>query len=274
MTRSDYLEYGGAPAAIAIDPTETLEYLRGAGFSGGTLQNARQGLAPSTRRSFEFEPVGKNYCDFCWAPIMGGEFDKLRDGRERCVRCSTTVVATEEELRELITITRRYFTLAFGTSLDVAIDVRMVNAKEIARKTGEKFEPTPGVDGRVLGFATSGKDGYSLCIENGSPALATISTVAHELTHIWQYLNWEPGMVDTYYGPQNALTVYEGMATWAQVQYLMSIGEHQFAERQRAYAEGRTDEYGEGFRIFAKRYPLRKGGVVGYDTPFDFARPL
>ena len=272
--RSDYLLLGGSSAAEELDADGALDYLRRAGFDGGTLKKARVGVGPAARRAFEFEPVGKNYCDFCWAPIMGGEFDRLRDGRERCTRCSETIVETQEELADLITVTRRYFTLALGTNLDVAIDVKMVNAKEIAKRTGERFEPTPGVDSRILGYATSGPEGYSLCIENGAPRLATISTVAHELTHIWQYLNWKRGMVETYYGAENKLTVYEGMATWTQVQYLMSIGEHEFAERQRAYAEGRRDEYGEGFRLFVQRYPLRKGGVVGFDTPFDFARPL
>lgn len=274
MSRSRYLEFGGVAAATDLDEIGTLEYLQSAGFDGGALGDTRDLAVRNADSAFKFEPVGKNYCDFCFAPIMGAEYDRLRDGRERCVRCSATVIATTEELAALVTTARRYFELTFDTSLDVAIDVRMVNAKEIAKRSGERFTPTSGVDARVLGFATSDKSGYSLFIENGSPALATITTVVHELTHIWQYLNWDPRMVALYYGEENSLIVHEGMATWAQVQYLLSTGERQYAARQQAYAEARDDEYGEGFRLFAGQYPLRSHGIFGHATPFDSPRPL
>ncbi|MBP3468892.1 MAG: hypothetical protein J6K26_05180 [Lachnospiraceae bacterium] len=47
------------------------------------------------------------------------------------------------------------------------------------------------MDGRTLGFAQKDASGYSLYIENGSPRLAAMATIAHELTHIWQYQNWD-----------------------------------------------------------------------------------
>lgn len=55
-------------------------------------------------------------------------------------------------------------------------------------------------------------------------------TVAHELTHIWHYLDWD----------------------------------------RRVMAE----LYGEGFRLFVDRYPLRDGGVIGFASPFKVSRPL
>jgi hypothetical protein len=37
----------------------------------------------------------------------------------------------------------------------------------------------------VLGVAIKDRSGYTLLVENGSPRMASILTMAHELTHIW-----------------------------------------------------------------------------------------
>ncbi|MCB1272864.1 MAG: hypothetical protein KDB25_00510 [Leucobacter sp.] len=274
MTRSDYLAFGGSGAAARLDPAGTLEFLTGAGFGNGPLEQARAGIATATRRTFEFEAAGSRYCDFCFAKLMGGEYDRLDDGRERCVRCSRTVVRTRDEFAEIFMKTRRTLEIAFEITIDVAMRIQMVNAREIARRTGETFVPTPGVDARVLGFATRSDEGYALNIENGSPALAAIATIAHELTHIWQFANWAPGMVETRYGAERRLLIAEGMATWAQIQYLLSIKEYEYAERQEAYAEQRDDAYGEGFRLFRERYPLDRAGMIGRSTPFGGEYPI
>ncbi len=273
-SRSDFLEFGGLSTAEAVDAAGTLEFLRDAGFAGGPLEQAREGITDAERTPFSFEPVGVNYCDFCFSPLMGGEYDRLEDGRERCVRCSRTVVRTRDEFIELFLTTRRLLELAFEMTIDVAMQVHMVNAREIAKRSGETFEPTPGVDARVLGFATKSDEGYTLHIENGSPALAAVTTIAHELTHIWQFSTWKPGMVETRYGEKHRLIVQEGMATWAQVQYLLCIKEFEYAERQEAYARERSDEYGVGFQLFADRYPLSRAGVAGKATPFRSEHPL
>jgi len=152
--------------------------------------------------------------------------------------------------------------------------LRMVNAKEIARRTGEKFVATPGVDPRVLGFASKTREGYSLFIENGSPKLAATVTMAHELTHIWQYQNWNEKQTVEHYGADKRLPVYEGMSTWVQVQYLYFIKEFDYARRQEEYTRSRTDEYGEGFRVFAERYPIDRDGDTDGDSPFRHALPL
>lgn len=55
----------------------------------------------------------------------------------------------------------------YGIKINAAIKVRMTDARTIAKHFGEDFVPTPGVDGRVLGFAQKDASGYSLYIENG-----------------------------------------------------------------------------------------------------------
>ena len=272
--RSNYLSFGGSASATRLDALGTLKFLQSAGFGDGTLAQARKGIDEQVSDGIDFTALGANYCDFCFTHLMGGEYDVLDDGRERCPRCSRSVVRTHAEFVELFTATRRSMEFAFEISINVPMRVQMVNAREIARKTGEYFEPTPGVDARVVGFASRDDAGYTINIENGTPALSAITTIVHELTHIWQFSMWQPGMLEARYGDNRALLITEGMATWAQVQYLLSIQEFEAARRQESYAQARTDEYGAGFRLFTEHYPLKKAGVVGMNTPFRSSHPL
>lgn len=271
--RSDYMQFGGTAQQNGIDEAATLDYLTEVGFTNSGLARARTSKTVDDR-GFTFEKIGANYCDFCFSPLMGGEFDRLADGRERCIRCTHMVVHNREEFVEIFTDTKRQMELAFEIDMNVSMDVHMVNAREIARRTGERFQPTPGFDGRVLGFATKSDAGYELNVENGAPALALVSTTAHELTHIWQYLNWDSDAIKRVYGAENELIIYEGMASWAQIQYLFAIKEFEYAEREEAYVEQRTDEYGIGFLLYRERYPLRRNGVYGAETPFHSKWPL
>lgn len=273
MTR-DYLNFGNAEDAAGLDLPGTLDYLQQLGLGDGYLRRARVALKEYEKRTFEFEALNANYCDFCFTRLMGGEFDRLQDGRERCISCTRTVIKTGEQFKELYLETKRNVEAVYGITLTVAIAVRMVNAKEIARKTGETFVATPGVDPRTLGFAQKTRDGYRLYIENGSPRLAAIGTMAHELTHIWQYLNWDEDKIEKRYGKENRLPIYEGMASWSQIQYLLHLREFDSADRMEAYTEQREDEYGVGFRMYRERYPLQRDGDTDGDTPFRHPHPL
>lgn len=272
--RSTYLEFGGLPNAKAIDAVRTAEYLTSLGYGNGDLAQARQAIADNVEVAFSLEGLSGRLCDFCFGPIFGSDSDRLKDGRDRCSRCSRTVMSTEEQFVDEYQQTRRNMELAFDIRLDVPMRVRMANAREIERKTQEKFTPTANADPRVLGFVERSSSGQELWIENGSPRMSAITTMAHELTHVWQNGNWPPGLIKQTYGKKNELVVYEGMATWAMIQYLLFTREVDFAERQHLYAMAREDEYGIGYQIFLERYPLRISGEVGRDTPFHQAVPL
>ena len=151
---------------------------------------------------------------------------------------------------------------------------RFAQPRKITDLTEVAVYRTPGFDARVLGFARPNAAGYDLYVENGSPKLPTIWTLAHELTHVWQQRTWNRAAILERYGAANELFIYEGMASWASVQYMYSTRETDFARREAALTRARDDEYGAGFRLFEKRYPLRAGGNVLRDTPFKHPFPL
>lgn len=272
--RSDYLRFGGSEHAVSIDIEGTRDYLVQLGYGNGDLAQARAAISAKDDKQFTVEGFEGRHCDFCFAPIVGSDFEHLKDGRDRCSRCSRTVIKSHDQFIDEYHQVRQNMEAAFGIKLDVPNRVRMVNAKEIQGRTNESFTPTPGVDPRVLGFVTKTAGGQELWIENGSPRLAAITTMAHELTHIWQNASWDESAIQKKYGKKNELVVYEGMATWAQIQYLLFTRETNFAEWQHAYAMQREDAYGIGYKIFLQRYALTFTGEVDEDSPFRNLMPL
>lgn len=253
----------------------TIKYLTKYGYDRNPLQQVRDGVKAAEADNAKYDPhkEGSHFCDFCGVELAGGEYELLKDGRERCNHCSSTALRTGEEFKEVYKMVVRNMEIFFGIKLNVAIKVRMTDAKTIAKHFGEEFVATPGFDGRVLGFAQKDSSGYSLYIENGSPKLAAMATIAHELTHIWQYQNWDEKMILSKYGKQYRLEIYEGMAKWAEIQYLLYLNEISYAKRQEIVTRLRDDEYGRGFIQYAKKYPLAYRHEKNA-TPFGRIPPL
>ena len=106
-------------------------------------------------------------------------------------------------------------------------------------------------------------------MENGAPRMQSTMTIAHELTHIWQYLNWDKKTILRNYGKAQELEVYEGMAKWSEIQYAYLIGESAAAKREEMIARVRQDEYGRGFCKYIAKYPLSTEIKLKGDTPFN-----
>ena len=266
-----FLKFGYDKISESLAISETVEFLAGYGFDKNPLQQVRLG----ERADEDYDPhkYGAHLCDFCGVELLGGEYEVLKDGRERCNRCSVTAVKTAEGFKQVFKDVMRNMETFYNIKINTAIKVRMTDAQKIAKHVGMVFVPTPGFDGRVLGFAQKDKTGYSIYVENGSPKLAAIATIAHELTHIWQYLNWNDAEIQKKYGKANSLEIYEGMAKWVEIQYLILLGERAYAQRQEISTRMRDDAYGKGFIKFCEKYPL------SYDTnltktPFKLNPPL
>lgn len=157
----------------------------------------------------------------------------------------------------------------------VPVDIQMVNSKTLHKQLGKSFVPTGKADGRVLGVAIKSKAGYSILLENGAPRTSAIMTMVHELTHIWQYLNWDAARIRHLYGINQNLEVYEGMAKWVEIQYMYLLNEAPTAKREEIITAMRDDPYGRGFRKYCQVYPLSTGTRLEGDTPFAYPeKPL
>ncbi len=267
-----FLKFGYETISELLDIDGTIEYLSGFEFNKNPLTQVRCG-EDYLEESYNPHKYGTHLCDFCGVELLGGEYEILKDGRERCNRCSMTAIKTVDGFKDVFKGVMRNMEIYYNIKLNTAIKVRMTDAKKIAKHVGISFVATPGFDGRVLGFAKKDKTGYSIYIENGSPKLAAIATIAHELTHIWQYFNWNESDIEKKYGKANTLEIYEGMAKWVEIQYLILLGEKAYAQRQEITTRMRDDAYGKGFIKFCEKYPLSYDTNLN-KTPFKLNPPL
>lgn len=268
-----YLKYGYEEIDSRIKVDELRKYLRVRGWSNNalTLARKRDVLAKNL-----LDTSTDNHCDFCSLPLTGVSYERLNDGRIRCNDCSSSAITTLKDFKEIFYRSLKMMEDFFEIRYRVPISAKMTDAREVAKGVGMIFKPSTGVTPRVLGFAQKKFGRYSLVVENGSPRLATIDTVVHEMTHIWQYLNWNDKDIRRIYGmgrlsctAKTRDILYEGMAMWASIQYMYQIGETYYAAQQEALAESRQDVYGIGFRLYRDQYPLAKDFSLLRYTPFS-----
>ena len=270
--RECFLKFGFDEIDGRLQVDDVRKYLRVRGWTNNSLTKARnRDILAKT----ELDLQAVNHCDFCSLPLTGVSYEMLNDGRIRCNDCSSSAISTVEEFKTLFYQVLEMMESFYGVKYRVPIRVEMADARKVAQGAGCIFKPSTEVVGRVLGFAQRKKGKYSLLIENGSPRLAAIDTMVHELTHIWQYLNWDDSQIISIYRMgKDACTaiardiVYEGMAMWSSIQYLYQIGETYYAAKQEALAMSRQDVYGIGFRLYCEQYPLIKDSSLIKYSPF------
>lgn len=270
--RECFLKFGFEDIDDRLQIEKVASYFAARGWTDNDLTKSRH------RDELDAELLdlnAENTCDFCGLPLSGVSYDKLADGRTRCNDCSMTAIDDLEEYKKLFRYVEIMMESSFGITMPVSIDVRTTDARTLAKASGSVFRPSSGVAPRTLGFASVRRGRYSLFVENGSPRLAAIDTTAHELTHIWQYINWKDDAVEQIYRmPGRECTarakdiVYEGMACWASVQILYLMGETHYARQQELLYERRNDVYGKGFVLYRERYGLEKSGEAPAISPF------
>lgn len=263
-SESFYLLYGFEEVPACVDIDATSDYLNEQGFEDNYLKQARENNNFKKLKwyNYHFEP-GVHYCDFCGAP-MEDNFDVLDDGRERCPECSKSSIKKLKDFKKLYKKTRKEMEEIFNIKLKTKINIKTCNAKKIAEEMGESFVPTPSFDGRTVGFAIRGGNGDDIYIENGAPEIESAKTLVHEMTHLWQYEN----MPDLFEKSKD-LIACEGMAVWAEAQYLTSRGMN---DRAMAYIMCRlsqNNEYGNGLRKYLDKYPIKQNPFVHKGTPFN-----
>lgn len=266
-SRSYYLLFGRQEMLSCLNLEETLEYLKTFGFDRNILKEARENIHAAKRD--DFDPNDTHRCDFCARSLADVDYEVLADGRERCPECSRTAVHTVAEFKHIYEITIQNYEAFFGVRITAAIKLEMVDASTLHRKLGKSFVPSAGYSERVLGVAIRDRHGnYTIYVENGAPRNAFTATLVHELTHIWQYSTWNEKELMARYGGDLMPAVYEGMAKWVEIQYMLLIGEQAHARREELITRARDDEYGRGFLYYVTRYPLSTTQST-LRTPFE-----
>lgn len=262
-----YLLYEGEEG-INLDLEGTYALLKKLGFNGGELRQARKGKADfEMYKPAEEESETQMFCSYCGAEISGIEYERLPDGRLRCTSCNKTLV--KSEMQELCNRVKENMEAFFGIAINVPIHIEVLEERKLKKKIRCSISDIDNKSLLVLGAAVNEKKkGYRIYLENGAPRISVIATFAHELTHIWQYINWDNKKGFPKCPKKRRLLIYEGMAKWVEIQYLYLIGEAATARREEYVTRKRDDEYGNGFRLYEDKYPLSYGTVICNNAPF------
>lgn len=263
-----YLKYHNGIKNVSLDLEGTKAFLQEAGFDGGELKQARERKNCTENTHNLDRRKGKKYCSYCGIEISGVEFFRLRDGRTRCNVCSNTVVKSKAEVEEICKRVIANMDNFFGATIDVPVSIEITDERKIKKRMGIPLDTEDSKSMLILGVAINKKNKYSIILENGAPRISLIATFAHELTHIWQYTHWDNNKRLRKCSNGKRLLIYEGMAKWAEIQYLYLIGEKNVAGREEYITKNREDEYGIGFRLYEDAYPLIREAMICDETPF------
>jgi hypothetical protein len=209
---------------------------------------------PHRKFCFDCKNLRAN-CDFCRNPV-GGKHFRYSDGRISCAECYETTVNDPETLATLEKQARKYMLNTLGMRLRPSSEcpVYMVNAQELSKRSGKSPDMGKGFNTRERGLfhqqiselfsekkLIKKTETLQILIEGGLPRLEAYGTIAHELTHLWQFDKFSHNELKKIY--------LEGLACWVQYHALKSLGDKK-ADRLADQLVGSPDPiYGDGLRL-------------------------
>jgi hypothetical protein len=205
--------------------------------------------------------TSETQCVFCGKSVSSAQLHQLNDGRKRCLTCNESAVDHVLGVEPLYREVRQFFKDVYLVNLPEDIALSVLSTAEIHNMSGLPFIPEAG-NPRLTGKASVDGDGkLRVLVENGSPRTHTLSTLAHELTHIWQNENLQVDELD--------LEELEGFASWVEVHMMTQMGEVPYANMLKEQLESRQDSYGRGYRLINEKL-----SILPYNaTPFDLYVP-
>ena len=265
-----YLLYGKEKPNTMFDYAGTKSFLQNIGFDGGELRQARSGkyYAQAMRNTESAEENGLT-CLFCGRPVLGVDYYRLPEGKVRCTNCSRTLIKTPDELNDLYRRVLSDFESFFGVTIDLPLTIEMNRQRKLKKKWKllTKEEPENGIYVPCSTFVYKDKEGI-ICLDNSAPRLSVLVALAHSLTFVWQYTNWNEKKRLSKAMMRKREVISHGMSAWVEVQYLYLLGETAAARRQEIRYRAREDASGYGFSLYEKEYPINRETVLVEDSPF------
>lgn len=194
-------------------------------------------------------------CDFCNRLIAGNVAEKMRrfdDGRTLCGVCSPTSIVA---LHEAWTVLNGVAASLKRVGLDVNtrdIELRLVSQGELRKLSPGRGHNTTGFTDYVVRKNLFGRRQYHrvrVYLLRGMPRTQMIGTIAHELTHVWQFIH---GRLD------QDLAVSEGSCNYASYLVLRRMDGSEAEYIIDTMLRDEHPVYGDGFRRI-KHYAEENG---------------
>lgn len=194
-------------------------------------------------------------CDYCGrfiAPQTTGGGVCYSDGRYICAICRESAVTEKDEALKIMAEVARYLQL-YGMKVELGeIELHVVGLEEMQNKSGKGSHRLTGFtdfEEHKRFFGISANRRIDVYLLYGIPRIDVVSTLAHELGHVWQFaagrLNNDPAFAEgsCNYAAYLALQHYEGKTAEYAVANLLS---------------DENEIYGDGFRR-VKRFAESEG---------------
>ena len=248
-----FLKYGREQLPAYFDVDLLINFIRDFFCQkGGKLL---EGVTERTNRQDTF-----GVCDFCRKKMKNSEMQRLDDGRMRCPDCSKDAIDTEDAFRMLCDQVKTAFKTHLGIDFNsIPHNAKLVSAVELHKVDGKIFHITNGYDVRKFIGLACNRDTDVFYVENGYKPEDTYGTIAHEMTHIWQYN--DPDFIKIRSSHEQLV---EGLAVWTDLYLSEKNGKKDIEELRASWLE-RDDEYGEGLRFIMNNCP---------DDPYGYIRQL
>lgn len=193
-------------------------------------------------------------CDFCDRFIVGSlgeDMTRFRDGRVLCSICSATSVTNRKEALALMAQVTRQLE-RFGIRVNPGeVDLKLVDRDELRKLSGGRAHTTGFADYVVRKnlFGRVHEKQLRVYVLQGMPRIEMTATLAHELTHVWQF---QAGHLD------QDRTFSEGSCNFAAYLVLRKLGGEQAEFIIDTMLRDPDPIYGDGFRG-VKEYVDREG---------------
>jgi len=189
-------------------------------------------------------------CDFCRTKMRNSEMQRLNDGRMRCPECAKDAVDTNEQFKALCEKVKEAFLTHLNLDFNkIAYKAKLVSAVELHKVGDYNFSITNGYDIRKLIGLARDRNVDEFYIEDGYKSDETFGTIAHEMTHIWEYND-----ADFKKMRKTNEDLVEGLAVWTDLYLTEKYGATKMEDRMDGWIN-REDEYGRGLRFIMENCP-------------------
>jgi hypothetical protein len=246
-----FLRYGGKSLPPWLDIDLLKEFIQ----KNYPIDSDKLYELQKNRKRTPFSMTGA--CDFCKTELKKSELRVLNDGRMRCASCSSGAIDTLPQFMELYKHALELYKNHLGIDFaQYPHEYHFVSATELHKKGDYPFSITDMYDIReAIGIAFDRTKDFVI-IEDGYKAEPTLSTIIHELAHIWQFQTPAYSKAKT-----DRIEYCEGMTVWAEYYLMKQDGKTDFAESYLSMRLRQSDKYGDGIRFVMETCP---------DNPFEW----
>lgn len=253
----DFLHYGLEKEAYQWNLKLLTDFIKeNSSFGTETIDQNHQNRSQQKNINIEVE------CDYCAQKLFLSKADVMEDGLHRCQNCKENAVDFQKEVKELEQEAKALYHKILGIDIDQSLQyqIRFVSATKLHQYFNKPFYVTNQYDHRTAIGLASDREIDIIHIEKHRNRVETLSTIIHEIMHIYQYQH-----LNFFKIQNNEPLLIEGMTTWAEHFLLSKSGNkayEKFAEKEKQrLLQDHQSVYGKGFQYIATQYPnnpLRK----------------